>query len=313
MQVTSMLSAGYLEPVNRISRVYSPENIESEETDVSKQQKEQEILSEEQSIKAKLGSGAQVHTVYHYSMGTDGRRYITGASVTMKGSEEDLNRVSGGVTTQEIAQKEANESKLDEIRDKNSRTVSERIKEENKDALKTQKSEQDSEEEREIQELENIQREVIAHEAAHQAAAGEFGGAVSYSYTEGPDGKKYITGGEVPIKIKEGATPEETLHNMQKVQRAANAPADPSGQDFKVAAKAATLASKARSEMTAGDSESQKFEFRASVLRNTPIFEQNSQEDAQQNILNGVSSVLASLREYQIQNQIQIQSLMPAA
>ena len=94
MQVTSMLSAGYLEPMQNVSRVQKLTDYEKD-TDQSKQLKEQEILAEEQSLKAKLGDSAQVHTVYHYTMGTDGKRYITGASVTMKGSEEDLSRVSG--------------------------------------------------------------------------------------------------------------------------------------------------------------------------------------------------------------------------
>ena len=87
MQVTSMLSAGYLEPVQSIGRIKNLQNVEDvDEFDESKQQKEQEILAEEESLKAKLGNDAKVHTVYHYSLGTDGKRYIVGASVTMKGS-----------------------------------------------------------------------------------------------------------------------------------------------------------------------------------------------------------------------------------
>ena len=101
MQITSMLSAGYLEPMPNVSRVQKLNDYEKE-NDQSKQQKQQEILAEEQAIKAKLGSSAQVHTVYHYTMGTDGRRYITGASVSMKGSEEDLNRVGGGLATEDM-------------------------------------------------------------------------------------------------------------------------------------------------------------------------------------------------------------------
>ena len=100
MQVTSMLSAGYLEPVQQVSRVQNVNQVK--EVDQSKQAKEQEILAEEQALKAKLGNSAQVHTVYHYTMGTDGKRYITGASVTMKGSEEDLNRVGGGLATEDM-------------------------------------------------------------------------------------------------------------------------------------------------------------------------------------------------------------------
>lgn len=305
MQVTSMLSAGYLEPVNKISRVYSPDKVD--DTDVSKQQKEQEILAEEQSLKAKLGNDAQVHTVYHYSMGTDGKRYITGASVTMKGSEEDLNRVSGGITTQELQQKKDEKSKLENKNEiPTDETVSERIAEQNEKRLSNDSSDkEDSEEEVQIHELENIQREVIAHENAHQAAAGELGGGISYTYTKGPDGKSYITGGEVPIRFKEGSTPEETLQNMQKVQRAASAPADPSGQDMKVAAKAAAMASKARREISKENSENNS--LKATVLKGTPIFSNNSENSQDNNNLNGVSSVLASLKEFQLQN------LLPAA
>ena len=85
MQITSMLSAGYLEPVQNVSRVQNVNRVK-EEVDQAKQAKEQQILAEEQALKAKLGNSAQVHTVYYYTMGTDGKRYITGASVTMKGN-----------------------------------------------------------------------------------------------------------------------------------------------------------------------------------------------------------------------------------
>ena len=232
MQVTSMLSAGYLEPMQNISRVQKAENVK--EVDQANQQREQEILAEEQAIKAKLGNNAQVHTVYHYSVGSDGRRYIVGASVTMKGSEEDLNRVSGGIAQEDLQSQKQEAQKSEDSQNIIKAEAEKREAERKEDKAEDKKDDQE-------RELENIQREVVAHEAAHQAAAGEFGGGVSYSYTE-IDGKTYITGGEVPIKLKEGRTPEETLRNMQQVQRAASAPADPSGQDRAVAAKAAAIA-----------------------------------------------------------------------
>ena len=299
MQVTSMLSAGYLEPMTQgTSRVYEAEQ-NSRKIDQDKQAKEQEILAEEQAIKAKLGSNAQVHTVYHYSMGTDGRNYITGASVTMKGTEEQLNRVSGGVATEDLQTKE---QKTRETEHEDTQNI---IKAE-ADKRKERKDDTQAEDEKDAQvrELKQTEREVIAHEAAHQAAAGEFGGGVSYSYTKGPDGKSYITGGEVPIKMKQGATPEETLRNMQQVQRAANAPADPSGQDMRVAAKAAAMASKARAQLSREDED----DHTATVAKGTPIFEQPKQDDEQSDPnKNGVASVLAAVKEYELQG------LMPAA
>ena len=310
MQVTSMLSAGYLEPVQSIGRIKNLQNVEDvEDFDQSKQQKEQEILAEEESLKAKLGNDAKVHTVYHYSLGTDGKRYIVGASVTMKGSEEDLNRVSGGIMHEDLQAKkqEAQEAQDALNENKTAENTQNIIKAEN-ERREEAKKEDEAEDKKEAQEkeLENIQREVVAHEAAHQAAAGELGGGVSYSYTEGSDGKSYITGGEVPIKLKEGRTPEETLRNMQQVQRAANAPADPSGQDRQVAAKAAAIASKARQEIINENSE----EFKAEVAKGTPIIEPVSRKDEQaQYDINkdGVTSVKASVME------MEIQSLMPAA
>ncbi len=307
MQVTSMLSAGYLEPVQNIARVQAVENVNVNKTDESKQAKEQEILAEEQSLKAKLGSSAQVHTVYHYSMGSDGRRYIVGASVTMKGSEEDLNRVSGGLTTEDLQSKKQEAQDALKKEAQKSQDTQNIIKSE-AEKREAAKKEDESEENKQAQvkELEKIQREVISHEAAHKAAAGDLGGGVSYSYTEGPDGKSYITGGEVPIKFKQGSTPEETLRNMQQIQRAATAPADPSGQDVQVAAKAAAMAARARNEITRenNDDDSHKTE----VARGTPIFEAINKQDEQLDPeKNGVLSVLATVKELQLQN------LLPAA
>ena len=297
MQVTSMLSAGYLEPMQNVSRVQNAN--QTKEVDESKQVKEQEILAEEQSLRAKLGNDAQVHVVYHYSMGTDGRNYITGASVTMKGSEEDLNKVSGGVLTEDL------QAHKQEQEDQDTQNIikSEAEKREAKKSDDKAKAKSEDNEDEQVRELKNIQNEVIAHEQAHKAAAGEFGGGISYSYTEGPDGKRYITGGEVPIKLKQGSTPEETLRNMQKVQAAANAPADPSGQDRQVAAKAAAIASRARSEIARERTEDD--EKKTTVAKGTPIIKPVSREDEQQDPeKNGVLSVLAAVKELQLQNII---------
>ena len=305
MQVTSMLSAGYLEPMQQNLSTQRNSNT-NQKTDQSKQAKEQEILAEEQALKAKLGSSAQVHTVYHYSLGTDGRRYITGASVTMKGTEEQLNRVSGGVATEDLQTKQQEVRGSQRKEDQKNEDTQNIIKSEaEKREARKEDAKSENEKDAQIRELKQTEREVIAHEAAHQAAAGEFGGGVSYTYTKGPDGKSYITGGEVPIKMKQCATPEETLGNMQQVQRAANAPADPSGQDRQVAAKAAAIAAKARAQLPEEDEES---EHTSTVAKGTPIFEavKNGEEQEDPN-RNGVASVLAAVKEYQVQ------SLIPAA
>lgn len=90
-----------------------------------------------------------------------------------------------------------------------------------------------------ISELRSIDARVRAHEAAHQAAAGGLAGAASFTYTTGPDGRRYAVGGEVPISGGGGRTPDEIIANARRVRAAALAPADPSAQDLRVAAAAA--------------------------------------------------------------------------
>lgn len=105
------------------------------------------------------------------------------------------------------------------------------------------------EEETEVRDLQARDREVRAHEEAHKAAAGDLAlGGPTYDYERAPDGQEYAVGGEVQIALKPGRTPEETVRNAQRARRAALAPAEPSGQDRKVAAEAAKMEAEARQE-----------------------------------------------------------------
>jgi SprA family protein len=93
-------------------------------------------------------------------------------------------------------------------------------------------------------------REVRAHERAHQAAGGSHAGAASYTFQKGPDGRAYAVGGEVPIDASEvKGDPQATIEKMQQVKAAALAPAEPSGQDRKVAALADARIAQARAEL----------------------------------------------------------------
>lgn len=100
----------------------------------------------------------------------------------------------------------------------------------------------------EIQKLKTGEQKVISHETAHKSAGGQYAGAVSYEYKTGPDGKRYIVGGEVSIDMSPAKTPSATVTKMQQVKRAALAPADPSAQDRSVAARADALQQKAAQE-----------------------------------------------------------------
>lgn len=93
--------------------------------------------------------------------------------------------------------------------------------------------------------------EVRTHEAAHIAAGGSaVTGGASYTYQKGPDGQLYAIGGEVPVSLGGGSTPEEKIANAQAARAGALAPANPSPADLKVAASAALIESQARAELS---------------------------------------------------------------
>lgn len=103
---------------------------------------------------------------------------------------------------------------------------------------------------REIEELKARDREVRQHERSHVAAGGAYvRGTANYTYTTGPDGRRYATGGDVKIDLSEEQTPEATLRKMQTVKRAAVAVSEPSPQDRQVYAEAARLEREARQEL----------------------------------------------------------------
>lgn len=120
-----------------------------------------------------------------------------------------------------------------------------------KAALESRAEQERQEVEREqIQVLAARDREVRAHEQAHAAVAGQYGSSPTYSFVRGPDGVSYAVGGEVQIDTSPiPGDPEATLRKAQQLRRAANAPAEPSSQDGRVAALAAQMELQARAEL----------------------------------------------------------------
>ena len=104
-------------------------------------------------------------------------------------------------------------------------------------------------EEKQVQELKERDREVRAHEQAHARVGGAYASAPSYTFQQGPDGKRYAIGGEVQIDTAKERTPEATIRKMQIVIRAATAPAEPSSQDLKVAQQARSQLAEAQAEL----------------------------------------------------------------
>ena len=105
------------------------------------------------------------------------------------------------------------------------------------------------EQEATVEHLRARDQAVRQHEQAHLAAAGGYArGGSHYTYTTGPDGKQYATGGEVSIDTSPAANPEATIQKMETVKRAAMAPANPSAQDRAVYAQASRTEMEARSQ-----------------------------------------------------------------
>lgn len=112
-----------------------------------------------------------------------------------------------------------------------------------------QPNELSEDEKRLVKDLQARDREVKAHEAAHQAAGGGMTGAATFTYQQGPDGKMYAIGGEVSISTPAASTPEEAIANARQVVAAAMAPGNPSPQDFSVAASARVMEMKAQQQL----------------------------------------------------------------
>ena len=112
--------------------------------------------------------------------------------------------------------------------------------------------------------------EVRRHEEAHARVGGQYAGQPSYSYQTGPDGKRYAIGGEVPIDVSPiPGDPEATIDKMGVVKRAALAPAEPSGQDRRVAALADRQSLAAQAELNAQRLEEQAARFEDTGAKDT--------------------------------------------
>ena len=106
-----------------------------------------------------------------------------------------------------------------------------------------------AQETQQVQQLVARDREVRLHEQAHAAAGGIYTGSPSYTFEVGPNGMKYAVGGHLPNDTSKAGSPEETVAKAQIIQRAAMAPAQPSGQDRQVAAQAQQMETEARQEI----------------------------------------------------------------
>lgn len=85
-----------------------------------------------------------------------------------------------------------------------------------------------------VQELRARDATVRTEEESHQTLAGANAGMISYSYTPGPDGRLYATGGKVSIHPLQGLEGVAAIANQAAISRAASVPGS-SAADFNVA------------------------------------------------------------------------------
>jgi hypothetical protein len=121
------------------------------------------------------------------------------------------------------------------------------------------------------QRLQNIDGAVRAHEQAHLSAiAGYARGLVHYTYTVGPDGILYATGGSIQVDLSPvPGDPEATIRKAEAILRAAFSPLEPSSADLQTAAAAYRLEMDAERELKA---QKQEVEEKGAEKRQISIY-----------------------------------------
>jgi hypothetical protein len=99
--------------------------------------------------------------------------------------------------------------------------------------------------------LEARDAEVRTHEMQHYTTAGDAAlGAPCYELVTASNGRSYAVAGHVKVDCSEiPGDPRKTIEKMERVWRAALAPATPSAQDQRVAADASSKLAAARAQL----------------------------------------------------------------
>ncbi len=107
------------------------------------------------------------------------------------------------------------------------------------------------EEQKEVKELERIDRQVKSRELTHRAVAGNYArGSVSFDYVTGPDGKKYAKEGHINIDARPVPNnPEATIRKARAIRSVELAPTNTLPQDRSVSAEIAKIEREARMEL----------------------------------------------------------------
>jgi hypothetical protein len=165
--------------------------------------------------------------------------------------------------------------------------------------LKAKQNELTDAEKKIVEQMKKRDNEVRIHENQHKSVGGQYAGSPSYTYERGPDGKQYITEGEVSISLSNESTAEKTIEKMRIVQNAALAPAEPSAADRKVAAEASRIEQIARQEIN-----NQKLEESKELLEeNSKSSEESKVESTEENARSEESKAISNASNVQVANE----------
>lgn len=165
--------------------------------------------------------------------------------------------------------------------------------------VKTKQNELTDAEKKIVEQMKKRDNEVRIHENQHKSVGGQYAGSPSYTYERGPDGKQYITEGEVSISLSNESTAEKTIEKMRIVQNAALAPAEPSSADRKVAAEASRIEQIARQEIN-----NRKLEENKELLEeNSKSREESKVESTEENARSEESKAISNAPNVQVANE----------
>jgi hypothetical protein len=114
-----------------------------------------------------------------------------------------------------------------------------------------------------IRGLKKLERDLMGREMDQARVGGGVTGKGRHVVETGPDGERYVTGGDTSPSIIRGGSPEQELARAHSARRAALAPASPSSKDLAVANEAARVeraAQKKIDEQMGSVKEAERFE-----------------------------------------------------
>lgn len=189
-----------------------------EEREVARLKAQETQIKADVQASARSGDSGAASVQYTYTTGPDDNRYISGIQGQGQGQ--------GGGSNQAAAP-----------------------------AAPADPRQMSEEERKQVDEMEQRDREVRTHEQAHVAAAAGLAGAPVYEYQSGPDGRRYAVGGHVDVKTSGSSNPDQALREAEAVKRAATAPADPSGADQAAASRASAEITRLKAEKSSDSGE----------------------------------------------------------